>query len=165
MKNSNNLSAKNGITLLTLVITIVVILILASVIVFESNDIIGKTRKSEFAKEIYTIQNLVKQYKFKNNSYPISGNVNISLNDLDPDYVSQFSNEPNYSSGNIILSTLDLYEADVENTVRGNKKNSNEKDIYLVSESTGIVYYLAGQTISGNVYYTLTDELKDIIGK
>lgn len=165
MKKTSNLIIKKGITLLALTLTIAVILILASTIVLSSNDIIAKTKKSEFAKEVYTIQTLVKQYKFKNNVYPIDGSIEITLSEFDQNSVSQFSNEPTYSTGKITLEYIDLYEADVENTVRGNKKSGNQKDVYLVSNDTGRVYYLNGQKISGTVYYTLTDELKELIGK
>ena len=73
----------------------------------------------------------------------------------------QFSSEPDYQSGVISLQELDLVEVGADNITRGLKKDGNANDIYVVSPKTGIVYYLAGQEIDGDYYYTLTDDLKD----
>ena len=58
---------------------------------------------------------------------------------------------------------VDLYEANVQETKRGQRNDANEKDIYIVSED-GVVYYMKGQEIGDKTYYTLTDELKKQIG-
>lgn len=156
---------RKGISLIALVVTIAITVILASVIVIQSGDIINKTTKSSFAKEIYTIQNLVKQYNFRNGKYPVSGDLDLNLSDIDPNFAEQFSSEPGYSNGTIKLQYIDLYEADIETTTRGTKEGSDETDVYVVSENTGIVYYLKGELIGGNIYYTLNQELKSLIGK
>ncbi len=156
---------RKGISLIVLVVTIAITILLASVIVIQAGDIVDKTKKSSFAKEIYTIQNLVKQYNFRNGKYPVTEEINLSINDIDPNFADQFSAEPGYSSGNINLKYIDLYEADVETTTRGTKEDSDETDVYVVSENTGIVYYLKGELIHGYVYYTLNQELRSLIGK
>ena len=150
MKNSC-LSKRKGITIITLILTALMMVILASVVVVSYNNILVSTQKKEFANEMYTIQKLVDNYKFMNNKYPVkSGEVTPrNLN-------SSFYGE----SGT--YSELDLYEAGVEETSKGHKKNSS--DIYVVANNTGTVYYVGGYEIGGNIYYTLTDDLKKSVG-
>jgi type II secretory pathway pseudopilin PulG len=155
---------KKGISLIALVLTIVITIILASVTIVSVGDIINDTKKSEFAKELYSIQNLVKQYNFKENKFPVNSQTVVDLSTLDSIGKEQFSTEPGYSTGSVTLYYIDLYEAGVENTTRGLKKNSDSTDVYLLSETTGKVYYLKGEKVSNNVYYTLNAELKSLVG-
>ena len=140
MKNSC-LSKRKGITIITLILTALMMVILASVVIVSYNNILVSTQKKEFANEMYTNQKLV----------PVkSGEVTPrNLN-------SSFYGE----SGT--YSELDLYEAGVEETSKGHKKNSS--DIYVVANNTGTVYYVGGYEIGGNIYYTLTDDLKKSVG-
>ncbi len=150
MKNSC-FSKRKGITIITLILTVLMMVILASVVIVSYNNILVSTQKKEFANEIYTIQKLVDNYKFMNNKYPVkSGEVTpSSLN-------SSFQGE----SGT--YSELDLYEAGVEETSKG--LGTTSSDIYVVADNTGKVYYVSGYEIGGNIYYTLTDDLKKSVG-
>ncbi len=154
---------KRGITLIVLTVTIVVLVILATTIVYTGSDLVNDTKKSEFAKEIYTIKTMLKEYNFREGKYPVVDKIDISLSSFDSSFVKQFSNESGYSSGTISLSEIDLYELGVDNISRGTGETL--KDKYFVSEETGNVYYLEGEKYGKNIYYTLTDELKGYIGK
>lgn len=158
-----NRNKKNGVSLLMLVITIVIALILFTVITMSYNNVITSTKQREFANEIHNLQNLVDQYYFMNDKYPVtdSSAIEFDLSTLKSRYKLQFSSEPDYQSGVISLQELDLVEVGADNITRGLKKDGNANDIYVVSPKTGIVYYLAGQEIDGDYYYTLTDDLKD----
>ena len=139
-------SRRKGITIITLILTALMMVILASVVIVSYNNILVSTQKKEFANEMYTIQKLV-----DNNKYPVkSGEVTpSSLN-------SSFEGE----SGT--YSELDLYEAGVEETSKG--LGTTSSDIYVVANNTGKVYYVGGYEIGGNIYYTLTDDLKKSVG-
>ena len=154
---------RRGISLVILCATIIVVIILVSTIVISTGNIIEKTKKSEFAKEIYSIQTLLKEYNFKNGKYPISNQIEINLNDIDEKYKEQFKKESGYRDNKVSLNVIDLVELSVENVNRGLKKYG-ESDIYLVSQETGVVYYLLGENIGKDIYYTLTSELKSLIG-
>lgn len=140
---------KNGINLMALICIVFVLLILAGTLVVSFNNVFISTKEKEFANEIYSIQKLVDQYYFKNAEYPVKGE--------DISFVEQFTNTP------VTGKELDLYEADVNEAKRGKRSNSDEEDIYIVSE-TGVVYYMKGEKIGKNVYYTLTDDLKKQLG-
>lgn len=155
---------KKGITLLVLMLTITTLMIIFTAITLAYTNISNSTKQREFAKEIYEVQKLVDQYYFLNNKYPVSKfneSFSLDLNSIPVNSRTQFEKEPGYASFLIELREIDLYEAGVQEINRGLKSNSDTTDIYAVSENTGIVYYIKGQKIGRNKYFTLNDELLD----
>ncbi len=147
--NYNKLKQNKGITLASLIVTLVIMVILASAVIISYNNIVTSTEQKEFASEIYSIQKLVDNYKFMNNKLPVKSEIVPT------------SKNPLFQGESTTYYELDLYEAGVEQVSRGTKKTAN--DIYIVTNS-GKVYYLEGQEIGKNIYYTLTDDLKKKIG-
>lgn len=156
---------KKAISIVALVCIIFIMLILVSTITVSFNNIYISTKKKEFANEIYSIQKLVDQYYFRNNKYPILDNqVKIDLAMLKKEEATQFEEETDDLEDEVFFSELNLYEAGADSVKRGQKSDSDFDDIYIVSETTGKVYYKKGQKIGNNVYYTLTSELKKQLG-
>ena len=159
---------KKGISMIALLITIAVFLILLTVITISSDKIINNTKKKQFAREIYEVQNLVDKYKYEKEEYPytiLDDNTKESMSiDITDDLNDQFDNEGVRDGDKVELYTIDLNKIGAENITRGIKKDNNLKDVYAFSEKTGIVYYIKGYKVGRNVYYTLTDELKGQIG-
>ncbi len=153
---------KKGISLIALVATIVIIGILLSAIVIRSRDILTKTSKKEFANELYLVESQVEKYYFKNSEYPISDSIQIDLSSIEDRDVYQFKEEQGYPDGVITLYKIDLYEADVDEAKRGTQ-DSGSKDVYAVSQDTGNIYYVAGYKSGYDTFYTLTDDLLDLI--
>ncbi|MEG2348647.1 MAG: hypothetical protein RSB67_03265 [Clostridia bacterium] len=153
---------KNGVSLIALVLTITIMLILISGVTLSYKKINTDAKKKEFAKEVYTLQKLVEEYNFKNNEYPVKNAISVSIQTLDSNSRSQFEKETGYASGTIQLFEIDLAKADVNTITRG--LETKPKDKYLVSKTTGKVYYYLGQKIENTIYYTLTDDLKASIG-
>lgn len=156
-----NIQNKSGISLIMLSVTVVVIIILASTTIVSYNNIITDTLKKDFANEIYTIQKLVEHYEFLNNEYPVQNEYVLDINDIDEDFRFQFDKE-NITDDKLKLFTINLVKCDVEQTKRGN--STNDKDKYVVSKDTGIVYYIDGVVIDNMRYYTLTKDLRNEIG-
>ena len=159
---------KKGISMIALLITIAVFLVLLTVITISSDKIINNTKKKQFAREIYEVQNLVDKYKYEKEEYPytiLDDNTNESISiDITDDLTDQFDKEGVKEGDKVELYTIDLNKIGAENITRGIKKDNNLKDVYAFSEKTGIVYYIKGYKVGKNVYYTLTDELKGQIG-
>ena len=155
---------KEGISLLAMLVTVIILLILVTTIMVSYDAIKNSTLKKEFAHEIYAVQKLVDEYKFKYNKYPVKEIKNVSLTNVEQTSKEQFSTEPSFDTGIIELYELDAYEAGIESLARGVKKDGNENDIYVISQNTGKVYYLKGVVIDGKIYYALNDELKKEIG-
>jgi len=154
--------------MIALLITIAVFLILLTVITISSDKIINNTKKKQFAREIYEVQNLVDKYKYEKEEYPytiLDDNTKESMSiDITDDLTDQFDKEGVKEGDKVELYTIDLNKIGAENITRGIKKDNNLKDVYAFSEKTGIVYYIKGYKVGKNVYYTLTDELKGQIG-
>lgn len=146
---------------MVLMITVVVIVILASTTIVSYNNIVEDTLKRDFASQIYSVQKLVEQYYFMNDEYPITEEYILNMDSIDPKYNFEFEKET-VENGVIIFYVIDLNKCDVQEIKRG-KRETNE-DIYVVSKETGIVYYIDGIEINNIKYYTLTDDLRNEIG-
>ena len=159
---------KKGISMIVLLITIAVFLILVTVVTISSNKILNNTKKKQFAREIYEVQNLVDKYKYEKEEYPytiLDDNTNESISiDITDEIKNQFENENITEDNKVVLYSIDLNKIGAENITRGIKNNNNLNDIYAFSNKTGIVYYTDGYKVGNNTYYTLTDELKGQIG-
>lgn len=134
---NKKIEKKEGISLVALICTIVVGLIILSTVVFSFNNILNSTKKKEFANEIYTIEKMVEEYKFKNETYPIISETEGTINELD------------------------LYELGVNETKRG-RKEKGEDDIYTVDVTTGKVTYKKGVKIGSITYYNLDDNNQEL---
>lgn len=153
---------KKGITLLVLMVTITTLMIIFTATTLAYTNISNSTKQREFAKEIYEVQKLVDQYYFLNDKYPVNKFTeafSLDLNSIPVNSREQFEKEPGYASFLIELREVDLYEIGATEVNRGLKANSDTSDIYAVSENTGIVYYLKGQKIGRDRYFTLNDVL------
>jgi len=154
---------KKGITALSVVIMIVIIIVLVGTITINSYNSIQNANKLTFSLEITNIQEEVTRYKKESatDEYPTVGNVyTIDLSDVTTTAITQFDSETKDSNNQIILYEVDLATIGINYTEFGNKES--EKDVYVVSKETGIVYYLEGVKYNGITYYTLTDGLIDI---
>ena len=155
------LNKKSGISLMILMITVAVMIILASTTIVSYNNIVEDTLKRDFASEIYSVQKLVEQYHFINNEYPINEECILDMDNIDSKYMYEFEKET-IEDGNIVFYVIDLNKCDVQEIKRG--KNKTSGDVYVVSNKTGIVYYIDGVVIDDMKYYTLTDDLRNEIG-
>lgn len=159
---------RNGVSLVVLLITIAVFLVLLTAITFSADNVINNTKKKQFAKEIYEVQNLVDRYKYENEEYPYivldGGSYEIIEIEVTDTMKAQFSNETFNSDGTLVLYIVNLSEIGVENITRGTKEENNEKDVYAFSKDTGKVYYIKGYKVGKSIYYTLTNELRKLVG-
>lgn len=159
---------KKGISMIALLITMAVFLILLTVITISSDKIVNNTKKKQFAREIYEVQNLVDKYKYENEEYPytiLDDNTkeSISIN-IKYGIWYQFDAEGVTIGDEVELYTIDLNKIGAENITRGIKRNNDLSDVYAFSNKTGIVYYVKGYKVGNDTYCTLTKELKKQIG-
>lgn len=138
---------KKGITIITLVVTITVMLILATTVTITSSNAINNSKKIKFASELVFMQETVDNYIASHEgSLPII-DTEIKNGQL-----------PSNEYYEIDMSLLGLIE-----TTYGRKLNNDITDIYVLSKNDGKVYYLKGLKIKNKVYYNLDNELKKII--
>lgn len=154
---------KKGISLVALAITMAIIIVLLSTVTIGGINTLNNSTKVNFATEINMIQTAVDTYRSENaGKYPVKASVELDLTLVTANAKTQFASET--VTGNIVkLSKIDYDKLSLSSLKYGNEKNGTT-DVYLVSEETGIVYYAKGVKIAQMTYYTLTDDLKAVIG-
>lgn len=153
---------KRGIAMSTLLVIIIAMIILLSVATVSTVNISNTSKKLAFASELQMIQESVDSYRTKNDgAYPVSDFVNIDISSLDEATKLQFiNNNEDIVNNNLSFRKLDLTKLSLVSITRGKTENN---DIYVVSEKTGIVYYAKGEIIGSNTYYSMTQELKKLL--
>ena len=154
---------KRGISLAALVATITIMIILVSTVVMAGNNMYNNVKKSNFLKEINSIQESVNAYLDKNpNEYPILNNLVIDLSNVSDENKAQFSQNREDITNNMVS----LYEIDYEKIGYNNLKYGNKKqgtnDVYVLSTTTGKVYYSKGFKVGSEVIYTSTVDVVNI---
>lgn len=148
---------KQGITVTMLVVTIIVLTILAGTIIISTTSTISYSKLSSWANEMIYIQEVVdEQNNTSSNRDYIMQQVELNILPNTPD--EQFDGEDISEDNKLILKTLDLGKLKITNTVYGNLNTTT--DVYAVSEKTGKIYYVQGIDIDGQMYYSLTDSLR-----
>ena len=154
---------KNGIAMVTLVVTIAVMLTLVSVITYTGINTANTSKKMAFASEIKMIQECIDSYRTNNEgNFPTSDFVTIDLSNASIDVKKQFTdNEEEIIDNKVYLSKIDYTKLELNSLNRGLGQTSD--DIYVLSTKSGIVYYAKGLKIGNITYYTLTYELKNLL--
>lgn len=150
---------KSGISLASVMIATLLIIILTTTITISVNKVVENADKISFASEINSIQTSVNSYYLTNKEYPIT-NESIIMDITNINDKEVFKNE-NIIDGKIILSKIDYDKINYVGLRYGT--NLTENDLYGISELTGIVYYIKGMKFGNKVYFTLNDELNNIL--
>ena len=154
---------KNGIAMVTLVVTIAVMLTLVSVITYTGINTANTCKKMAFASEIKMVQECIDSYRTNNEgNFPTSDFVTIDLSNASIDVKKQFTdNGEEIIENKVYLSKIDYTKLELNSLNRGLGQTSD--DIYVLSTKSGIVYYAKGLKIGNITYYTLTYELKNLL--
>lgn len=156
------METKKGISLIVLVITIIVMGILASVVVFISADSVNNSKIAAFSTDLTEIEDLIDEYYLNNNALPIVEGttytkaqvVALITNGADSLSDEITSNGDDSSS----FYEVDLSKLPIDDSASGNK-NDDETDVYLVSSQNFNVYYLKGKKIANVYYFSLAEKL------
>lgn len=160
---------KKGITFMSLVIMIAIILTLTTTAVISGINSVNNAKKIKFATEMSYVQEIVNSYIDVDYGFDFDRTCVIDLTNSSQDVLQQFSGEA------IESNKVTLYELDPELEMLKNleltygKKTIGDTaeeinlDVYLYSISTKKVYYAKGLQLNSKIYYTLTDELRNKI--
>lgn len=144
---------KKGISLVVLVLTIIIMIILAGVAVFNISGTLENTDKTKLKADISELQNLINTYKIRKSGVIDFEITTFNTEALSEDELKQFEGE-SIVNNSIILYVIDLNKIDAEEVNFGNLQNGND-DRYLYSNVTGKVYYEKGLQIGEKTYYHL----------
>ncbi len=147
-----NLKSNNGITLITLVITIVVMLILSFTISINANDYIERTKKTNLDTDLQRLQEKVEIYYSKNKEIPVLNKyTNVAMLEK-----KENDNENYYVIDLDKLEGIELnYGKDFEKAKQIEGEISDLLDIYIINEESHVIYYPKGVKFDNKIYYTL----------
>lgn len=128
----NLLKSQKGVTLLSLVITIVVILILTSTVIFQVNDTTQSNRLNDLYADINLLEDKILVYYNNYSEIPVVENQ--SEISVIPQGIEREDTDKFYE--------IDLTKLQGITLKYGNK--TDEEDIYIVNNRTLKVYYLKG---------------------
>ena len=156
--------SKRGITLLTLVLTIIISLILVTASVGTVTNIISNNRMTSFLEEITQIENQAKLYYIQNNSIPSNQDA-IQKSEI-YEYINLYNNAEgttkfieqldeefllNNDNNTNTFYILDLAKVGVD------VKNTDDK--YVIAYPSFNVYYLNGIGYNGKNYFSNSSRL------
>ena len=144
---------KKGISLISVGVILVMLAIILSVVVINSEDSVNNMHKVRFVTEFIQVESFVDKYYINNNEYPGSEQIQITFN---PSTANQFVDET-IVDNTVSLIKIDLSVLGVDDCVYGTGEDA--KDYFAVSTATGKVYYIKGFEFEDNIYYRVTEEL------
>ena len=143
---------QNGVTLIALTITVIVLLILASVAVYSGMDIIESSKVTSFTAEMKIMQtqvnSLYDQWK--------SGDINKDETGKSLDYNTEVQEQVN----KVLVTELDItdttgYRYFDQETIQSLRIEGVKQEFFVNIEKREVVSY-KGLKYEGDMYYTLT---------
>lgn len=153
---------KQGISLVILVITIIVMIIIATVSIVGINNLLIDANKQNFADELKGLEDVIEEYYLAYGSLPVKGlsmTCDETIEKLKEN--KELLREEITKNGDINNSfyTVDLTKLEIQTPERGT--TTDELDIFIVATNTLRVYYLKGEKIGNNIYFSNTDFIKN----
>lgn len=148
--------SNNGITLISLAVTIVIMMILAVSITTSITSTLELEKYDKVKEDIIILSENVKIYYMNNRTLPV---YEDKIFDLTTYGVPTKDINPN-DKGNYYAIDISLLAKDVSlNNGAGNKnKDFTTADLYVVNEQSLTVYYLNGASLDGERHYTILDD-------
>lgn len=155
--------AKNGMTIISLMSAVTIILILLATVTVSGIDTAHNAKKIAFGSEIKMIQGAVDSYYTKNNAiFPVKDNAyNLDISSASSKNIKIFQDNEGEGKTSFIVYEIDCNLININNLIYGNKKEEN--DMYVLSRNSGKVYYLKGIKIGNETYYTVTDDIENLL--
>lgn len=155
---------EQGVTLITLAITIVLLVIITAAFARNSHSSMELSNLTKLQNDIQILNDRVAAYFVKNDKLPINQKVAVNSSDvmgyysddiLTKDEVKGIINDLSPNDGDTYY-VIDIEALENVTLNYGTAyKSISSKDKYIVNESTHIVYYLEGITYEGQEYHTV----------
>ncbi len=161
---------KQGITLIYLIVTIIVMIILATTVVSQMLIPSDTTEMSTFAENLSQVQDAVRASYLLDKEIPTKDSTSALTKEQLLDMVTdtskkedlgiEIANNKELDSSNYYIIDLDKLDVTKEEFGYGKK---GEDDIYVVSSNSLRVYYLYGVEYEGENYFSLNSKLANIL--
>lgn len=147
---------EKGITLITLVMTMIILTVLTITITASLDSTTEMKEYEEVKSDILTLSEEVKLYYLKNGKLPVTDKTGYDVTTKGSTYYIPTADRNPNDSGSYYAINLGLLKTQLN---RGD--NPKEKDVYIVNEKSLTVYYLAGIKLKDTVHYTAVDSFEN----
>lgn len=138
---------KKGITISTLAIVVTVMLITVTTVSVVGARSINTANFEDYKSKVKRMADAVLEYIDTNEVLPTTGEA-ISSTGLSDDFINELTNNGDIDSK---LFVVDVELLDIVTSIgTGNTQN---EDVFVVSEDSNNVYYLKGREYKGTIYY------------
>lgn len=164
MRN-NTIKNNRGVSLISLVITVIVLIILSNMIIYEAKDNLKLGRLTEMQSDIDHLRDKVASYYAQNGKIPAS----IPYTNLDKIKSAGIISDV-VDTGDFLVIDLSALEnltlnkgKDFEKVKESPESANLYTDLYIINQVSHNIFYVAGVTIDDETFYTdYTSENKDI---
>lgn len=140
---------KKGVSLITVIIAVSVMIILVSSVCVIGSSAISSANFEEYKSEIERVADEINIYINEKGTLPIT-NQNISIDSLGQKFLEEVNEKNDLSNKFYVIDVSKLNDY----TIEKGKGNLNNKDVFLIAENSNNVYYLKGFKYRGKVYFT-----------
>ena len=158
-RTKENIKTSKGITLVSLVITVAVIIIVASTTIFTSYNRFEINNLNRMYNDIELLSSRVANYYLKYGTLPIvRDNENNAI-----EYGNPISIEANRNvNDNEIYYIIDLSaleDISLNYGMEGYENPNTTDDVYIINELSHSIYYVQGIELDGITYYTYENDI------
>ena len=152
-----NIKNERGITLTSLIITVILTLIISGMMGYYSTSGLNLRKINNMYSDIAQIQSEVDLYYLKNNELPTLNNNIVFSSSINPNDSSEYYIIDLSKLGNLKLN----YGKEFEN-IKLSSQVENNKDVYIINKQSQTIYYLKGIEFEDKIYYTKPIEYNQI---
>lgn len=139
-----------GITLISLVITIIIMLIISGTIIVQGINNFKIQNMNKLYNDLELLNDKITIYYAKYGTIPVKGEFTGS---------QDFKTEKN-PNDNEIYYVIDLDK--LENLTLNNRIANEGDDVYIINDETHTIYYPKGLEIDGIIYYCIDNNYTQI---
>ena len=150
--------SENGITLIALAVTVIVMIIISVGLSATMTTNIEMKNYNKFKEDIITLSEATKLYYLNNGTLPVAMDKVLTSIDVPSKDKNPNDNNKYYYIDMRLLPDAETYFGE------GNKNGtftSTDNDLYVVNEKSLTVYYLKGAVLNGERHYTSVDDYSD----
>ena len=152
------IKSENGITLIALAVTVIVMIIISVGLSATMTTNIEMKNYNKFKEDIITLSEATKLYYLNNGTLPVAMDKVLTSIDVPSKDKNPNDNDKYYYIDMRLIPDAETYFGE------GNKDGtftSTDNDLYVVNERSLTVYYLKGAVLNGERHYTSVDDYSD----
>ena len=156
------MNKKSGISLIVLAITITVVLILTVITIVSFDSSIHNTSLAAFMNDLKEVEDSFEATIIDSGRSGISTYTKQQVLTLVGENSTEFENELtlNGDASETEFYVVNLNSIGILKSKRGNKKDSDEADIYVVTKNKMHAYYLKGIKINDTFYFSISSKVQ-----